>query len=154
MDGRLCFWNVTSFEDPEVEWELMHRDTHKVVSKQDVGEWNGSDVADRSLYPGWSHDGKYLAIPGENFLQFRRKSSKNEDWSKKECMALKMGEKIGEIVSLAHDPKNEGYVVTSGRDGKICLWQITKGETMKVSIKRTLFCSICLSIIRLTLILL
>ena len=143
MDGRVCVWNVKTFDDPELEWELMHRDSHKVVTKPDVGEWNGSDVADRSLGLGWSSDDKYLAFPGETFLQFRRKAE-NEEWSKKDCMALKMGDKIGEIVSLAHDPKKEGYVVTSSRDGKICLWQITEGEIMEVCVRMViaLYCSI------------
>lgn len=138
MDGRLCLWNVSGVNDPTLGWDLLHRDDRRVVSKIDVGEYLGSDVGDRSSFPVWSHAGVrvVLAIPGERDLQLRRsvhhvgelenhQSKIPDKWPKKDVIIVGMdgeGHK-SDIVSIAFDPEGR-YVVTGGRDNKICLWEL------------------------------
>ena len=126
-DGRLCIWAVHG--DPELDWELVHRDGHKVVSKQDAGGFASS--FDRSLAPVWSADGLMLGLPGAVDLQFRRNDG-GANWFKKDRMVLASfggGEgNTGEIVGMAFDPCNEGYVVTSSKDGKICVWKMNDND--------------------------
>lgn len=127
MDGKLCFWSVQG-SDPELEWDLIHCDSHKVVTKSDLGQF--SDSADRSCYPVWSHDGSIIALPGDKDLQLRRKVENDDAWIKKDCIVLGPSESEAEsdIVAIAFDPKNEGFVVTSSRDGNVGLWKLTKAS--------------------------
>jgi len=136
MDGRLCLWD-TNGDDPTIDWELLHKDDHLVVDKVDLGEF--ADVADKSLCPIWNHDGSVLGIPGSVDLKLRIKDKhkhshkQNQDdskeWYERSDMILdlqngKEASDVKGIVGLAFDPSDDGYVVTSARDGKIALWQI------------------------------
>jgi WD40 repeat protein len=124
LDGKLCFWSVEG-SDPELEWELVHSDSHKVITKPDLGQF--ADSADRSCYPTWNVDGSILALPGDKDLQLRRKTNSDSNWMKNDCIVLSPSndESNCEIVAISFDPRNEGYVVTSSRDGKVGLWKLT-----------------------------
>jgi len=77
MNGRVCVWNVASLDDPMLNWEMMHKDEHKGVSKGDVGEILGADSADRSLCPTWYCSGKIWPCRGRlnsNFAVRRKKT--------------------------------------------------------------------------------
>ena len=73
-----------------------------------------------------------MAIPGCVDLKFRKCDGDGKvedvDWLEDTWMVLNMDAKKGEdgnrIVGLAFDPKDEGYVITSMRDGGVGLWKI------------------------------
>ena len=130
MDGRLCLWNVKDEEDPSLNWELLHRDDHKVIKKVDIGELNGADVGDRCSFPTWHlhKNNVILALPGERDLQIRLKAnyeSSKLDWAEKDLMIMNK-DGFGhskEIVAIAFDPEGK-FVATGGRDCTICLWEM------------------------------
>lgn len=140
-NGMLSLWGVPVGGDKELEWELLHKDGHLVVSQQDTGAFASSK--DKSMAPVWSKDGSLLAIPGEKDLQFRRRSMNQEQdgvqWFAKDRLVWKQclsgTEKRKEtssrddadddlIVGIAVDPSNEGYIVTSSLNGSIGLWKL------------------------------
>lgn len=151
-NGMLCVWNVPVGGDAELEWELLHKDSHLVVAQQDTGAFASSK--DKSMAPVWSKDGSVLVIPGEKDLQFRRKRLNQEgqqdgvvEWFAKDrlvwkqCTAGGSDDKKGGatpqdgksahedehddlIVGIAVDPRNEGYIVTSSVNGSIGLWKL------------------------------
>ena len=51
MDGRLCFWDVSIFDDLTVHCKFLYKDAHKAVSKPDIGEYCDADTADRYVCP-------------------------------------------------------------------------------------------------------
>ncbi len=125
--GRLCIWNVEG-DDPDIDWDIMHRDGHIAVQKPDMSACTDHDAGDRSICPVWSADGLLLGLPGEKDLHFRRKGA---DGFKKDFIILpKMGEDSlqEELVGMAFDPLNKGYVVTSSRDKMISVWKISNEE--------------------------
>lgn len=137
MDGRVCFWS-TKGEDPSMDWELIN-DGMKVVSKVDAGGF--ADVGDKSLYPVWSSCGNLIGFPGSNELKFRKRENSDEgmDWLKKNRMILNFAEKSSEgsdssIVGLAFDPSNDGYAITSTRDGNIGLWRFDNYRQVRIAI--------------------
>ena len=116
MDGRLCLWDVS---DPNLGFELLHRDVTKCVSKTDVGEINEADVADRSCRPVFSSS-KYLGLPGSTDMQLRNAS----DWKASLFLSSVDGDgHIETIVSMVFT-QDEKHVITSGRDGRIVLWKL------------------------------
>lgn len=143
MDGRMCLWNVSTLEDPGFLWELLHRDAFKIVLKPDVGECNGSAVADRIYAPVWadgfkSKDSKdesliVLGIPGSCDVQLRIQS-KTKGWEKKSHWLTTTSSEghLDDIVTLAFEPmsaeeihrEKSRFLVTSGRDGHVCLWEV------------------------------
>ncbi len=130
--GRLCMFNIEG-DDPEIDWELRHRDGHIAVQKPDMSAFQDFDSGDRSIGPVWSTDGLLLGLPGEKDLHFRWKGG---DEFKRDFMILpKMGNDSinGELVGMAFDPLNEGYVVTSSRDGMISVWKICDSDKGLVS---------------------
>jgi len=130
MDGRMCTWDVScTIEDPLLdEWELQHRDAGKCITKVDVGEINGADVFDRSCLPVsfCQDDGDIsrLALPGSTDVQLR-------DWmnpTKHEFIpSIDDRGHTDTIVSMAFSPMGD-YLVTSGRDGRVVLWQLFEDE--------------------------
>jgi len=146
MDGRMCLWNVTSLEDPGFLWELLSRDAFKVVRNTDIGEWNGSAVADRIYSPVWA-DGftakdsmdedsslLVLGLPGACDVQLRIQSKTTKEWTKKNYWLTTTSSEghSDDIVTLAFEPMNldelrcdEGrLLVTCGRDGIVCVWEV------------------------------
>lgn len=136
-NGMLCLWNVPVSGDRELDWELVHSDSHLVVSQQDTGAFATSK--DKSMVPVWSTDGSLLAIPGEKDLQLRRKRQESQgqgggvkEWFAKDLLVWKQNGNNGNtgnadddvIVGIAVDPRNEGYVVTSSLNGAIGLWKV------------------------------
>lgn len=131
MDGRTCVWSTQIGGDPQLDWELIHEDILPVVDRVDTGAF--AEIADKSLYPVWNKSGAIVAIPGCVDLKFRKKDSngaeeEDMDWLKDTRMVLNMDAKKGEdgngIVGLAFDPKDDGYVIASTKDGGIGLWRI------------------------------
>uniref|UniRef100_A0A7S3QHM5 Minichromosome loss protein Mcl1 middle region domain-containing protein n=1 Tax=Chaetoceros debilis TaxID=122233 RepID=A0A7S3QHM5_9STRA len=132
--GRLCLWNVPGGggdSDPELEWEILHRDAHYAVQKPDMSAFMDYDAGDRSIMPVWGCTGtstECVALPGEKDLHIRRSGALEKD-----CMILPSfgGESVtGELVGLAFDPSKKGYVVSSSRDGKISMWKVTDADDM------------------------
>lgn len=138
MDGRLCTWDVSGpMNDLEIdEWNLVSRDKSKCIAKPDVGELNGSDVYDRSCLPvalslSSSQDDtsttsatRLFALPGSTDVQLR-------SWTdpSKECFVPSVENRghVDTIVAMAFSPEGE-YLVTSGRDGRVLLWELNNNE--------------------------
>jgi len=120
MDGRLCIWNVSG-NDPKLDWELHHRDTIKIVLKQDVGELNGADCHDRSCFPVWSGNNECLALPGSTDLQLR--FEKDDSFKKNHSILALKGGHTEEISSLCFSP-NSDFLISSGRDIRVLVWKL------------------------------
>ena len=123
MDGRLCLWDTTS-ETP-ADWSLLLREDTKAITKKDPGEILGADSWDRSCRPLFS--ASKLFLPGESYVQMRT---------------------FGETVESFHQPFDSGkghadtivalagrgdYLMTTGRDGRVCLWKVPSNEVEFVS---------------------
>lgn len=139
-NGRAAFWATSPHSsDPELEWEMSHGDSFACIEKKDGGAF--ADSGDRGMELVWSGDGCVVGIPGSRDLQLRRKSisensndgseDEDRDWLTKDRVVLgpshkkKDGEDdTGEIVSIAFDPLNSGYVVTSFRNGAVGVWKL------------------------------
>ena len=117
MQGRLCIWDVTG-DDPELEYELLHKDGHKSVTKVDQGDINDSEPADQACFPVFGKS--FLGLPGSNDLQLRSINA-----VEKQLFISSVDGKghIEPIVSLAFS-EDDKYAVTGGRDGRIVLWKI------------------------------
>ncbi len=124
-DGRLCLWNTTfsSDSDPELDWELYHADTFN-AAEIDSGAF--SDVFEKATMCAFSSNEQMLVMGGSKDLQIRRKGDEaDREWMKKDKLVLApKNETTGEIVAIAFDPLNEGYIVTSFRNGKIGIWKL------------------------------
>jgi WD40 repeat protein len=129
LDGRLCVWDVTG-DDPALDYELLHRDNLKCIPKADVGELNGSDALDRSCLPVFGKT--ILSLPGKTDVQLRSVSKLEQQAFLPSVDAKGHIEPIVAI-ALSDDDKN---IVTSGRDGRVNLWNIEK----KVTSCRCLIC--------------
>lgn len=126
MDGRLCVWDVTApSDDPELEYELVHRDVHKCISKMDIGEINGADAYDQSCLPAFIHD--HLWLPGSTDCQLRSKN----DVSKPIFLPSMDGKgHIDTIVTFCGCGDGK-HVVTGGRDGRLVVWELLVGGRVK-----------------------
>ena len=155
LDGRLCIWDTSITSDPKA-WKLVHRETTKCIPRKDVGEIHGADASDRSCRPLWislsngedrkSESNEYfLGTPGKVRLVLRRivpshegdgiqvtlttsdddsdsTSNKENDTGESEG-----GGHIESIVAIAQ-VGNTSSLLTSGRDGRIVLWNIMNGK--------------------------
>jgi len=121
MDGRLCIFSTPSSLDPEIDWDLHHRDPFLCVSKKDVGELNGADAMDRSSFPAWSPNSKLLALPGATDLQLR--FTPNLDKPPLASSDSSDDAHCDDIAAIAFSP-NSKHMVTSARDLKVCVWSI------------------------------
>jgi WD40 repeat protein len=121
LQGRLCVWDVTG-DDPELDYELIHKDGHRCVAKVDLGDINDSEPADQSCFPVFGKS-SLLGLPGSNDLQLRSVT----DVEKQRFVPSIDGKgHIESIVSLAFS-EDEKYAVTGGRDCRIVLWK-TEGD--------------------------
>ena len=117
LDGRLCIWDVTG-DDPGLDYELLHRDDNKCIPKADVGELNGSDSFDRSCLPVFGKNSLFL--PGNNDVHLRSISKLDEQ----SFLSSRDGKgHIEPVVSILVSDDNKS-IVTSGRDGRVNLWDI------------------------------
>jgi len=123
LDGRLCIWDVTG-DDPALDYELLHRDDHKCILKADVGELNGSDALDRSCLPVFGKT--FLSLPGNTDVQVRSASRVEKQFF---LTSLDAKGHIETIVALAVSNDNKN-IVTSGRDGRVNLWEIHDKENI------------------------
>ena len=136
-DGRLCIWNTPSknSSDPELDWELYHADKFNVAGV-DAGVF--AEVGDKAMVCIWSPDGNVLGVSGSKDLQIRRKcGDANEavddnSWLKKDRLVLASDAEVGEIVAIAFDPLNLGFVVTSFKTGKVGIWKLKDDVKVRI----------------------
>jgi len=80
MDGKVITWDVSSTSDPDMLWDIVHKDYMKVVTNNDVGESSGADVKACKLL--WDTSGvsggknkeekkAVLFMPGKTDIQYR-----------------------------------------------------------------------------------
>jgi WD40 repeat protein len=117
LQGRLCVWDVTG-SDPELDYELLHKDGHKCVMKVDQGDINDSEPADQACFPVFCKS--FLGLPGSCDLQLRSVEAVD-----KHLFLSSVDGKghLEPIVSLAFSEDCK-YAVTSGRDERIVLWKM------------------------------
>jgi WD40 repeat protein len=146
MDGRMCFWNVTHCGDPELDWELFHRDASKCIAKPDVGELNGADAADRSCRPFCimptrrSGNVSFLALPGQTDVMLRPMQHVQQQ---KFLPSLDGKGHIEPIVAMTGQGQ---YLVTSGRDGRVNLWKLPgSNQEVRACVTKCLLLSIVLT---------
>jgi chromosome transmission fidelity protein 4 len=140
LDGRLCLWNVSA-GDPAV-WELVRRDSSCCVTKKDVGEILGADAWDRSCRPQFlsclDAESAVLALPGATYLQLRSVSTDQKtvtDHDQPPTGDDATTGHIESIVTMAISPAaSDPFVVTSGRDGRVIMWEIVRNKVRSVSV--------------------
>ena len=141
LDGRLCYWNVSSLKSPS-DWKLVKRETSACVTKKDPGEILGADPFDRSCRPHFVTTAKnsvLLALPGETYLQLRTieadtlevKEWDQPDSSQGNDANGRVKGHIETIVALASHPKDDRYLVTSGRDGRVVAWELQRETNVR-----------------------
>jgi len=116
MDGRLCVWDFEATK-------LLVREATTCIPKKDVGEIHGADVFDRSCRPLFFQH--FLATPGQLLPLLRTvdtKSSKIEAIDTDDSNVKDKGH-VEPIVCMGYI---ENYVVTSGRDARIILWEFQR----------------------------
>lgn len=142
MDGRACWWRPTpnnSSSDAEgddnvlLDWTLLHRETTKCVSRNDVGEVHGASPGCRSsrgtfVFP------HVAALPGEPFLQLRRIVGSTIEIHDQIDLDTNTdgggddGNVRGHVQPIVTMTSRDGYLVTSGRDGRVIVWDIVKAS--------------------------
>lgn len=133
LQGRLCVWDVTG-SDPELDYELLHKDGHKSVMKVDQGDINDSEPADQACFPIFCKS--FLGLPGSNDLQLR-----SVDALDKQLFLSSVDGRghLEPIVSLAFSEDCK-YAVTAGRDERIVLWKVEQ-TVRKLFLLQLLSCS-------------
>eukprot|EP00978_Attheya_sp_CCMP212_P030520 scaffold112485_cov46-Attheya_sp.AAC.1 len=126
MDGRACTWDVSSQEDPELEWELVHRDASKAVGTSDVGELNSASPQDMSCRPLWTRN-NVLILPGKVDVQLRLASNIQKEQFI--CSTNDEGH-TDTIVCLAASPDGN-YLLTSGLDRRVLAWELKVPDANK-----------------------
>lgn len=119
MTGRLCVWDVSG-DDPDIDWELIHRDAHKCVTKPDVGEIHDADPYDRSCLPVAVKNSSVLVLPGMTDVQLRLLQNPKEQ---NFLVSLPDKGHVDSIVAMESSPDGK-HLVTSGRDGRVVVWAI------------------------------
>eukprot|EP00547_Thalassionema_nitzschioides_P004411 CAMPEP_0194201468 /NCGR_PEP_ID=MMETSP0156-20130528/1724_1 /TAXON_ID=33649 /ORGANISM="Thalassionema nitzschioides, Strain L26-B" /LENGTH=1030 /DNA_ID=CAMNT_0038926659 /DNA_START=107 /DNA_END=3196 /DNA_ORIENTATION=- len=133
LQGRLCVWDVTG-SDPELDYELLHKDEHKSILKVDQGVVNDSEPADQASFPVWGNS--LLGLPGSNDVQLRKVGAID-----KQQFISSLDNNRGHIEPIVSLSFNEmcDTLVTAGRDGRICSWKIKieesniTGEFLKIA---------------------
>jgi WD40 repeat protein len=119
LQGRLCVWDVSG-DDPELEYDLLHKDGHKCVAKVDQGIINDSEPADQASFPVFGKS--FVGLPGSVDVQLRSIDNIHKQ------LLLSSVDGMGHIepiVSLAFS-QDDKYVITGGRDGRLVLWEIER----------------------------
>ena len=137
MDGRLCLWDLSSDADHPEKWKLLRRENSCCVTKRDVGEVFGADAWDRSCRPHFvqSSENGLLAVPGATYLQLRKMSqtSPTAITTVTDHDQPVVGDDkdsphqghIESIVTMTSSPiSDDPYIITSGRDGRVVVWEI------------------------------
>jgi WD40 repeat protein len=140
MEGRACWWrpatnnrNNKKGSGGAPEWELLHREATKCVTRKDVGEVFGSSSWCRSSRPHFV-TGTVAALPGEPFLQLRRlklpKGNGNGDGSlevetfDQVVDEARDGSVQGHVQAIVTMCSRDGYLITAGRDGRVVVWDV------------------------------
>ena len=138
MEGRACWWrpatnnhNNKKGSGGSPEWELLHREATKCVTRKDVGEVFGSSSGCRSSRPHFV-TGTVAALPGEPFLQLRRlKVPKDNGDGSLEVETFDQvvdeaqdGSVQGHVQAIVTMCSRDGYLVTAGRDGRVVVWDV------------------------------
>jgi len=82
MDGKVITWDVSSTSDPDMLWDIVHKDMMKVVTNNDIGESSPSDVKACKLLWDTTSSGvsggnkeeekkAVLFMPGKTDIQYR-----------------------------------------------------------------------------------
>jgi hypothetical protein len=129
MEGRACWWKPTikacaAANGASPKWTLLHREATKCVSRQDVGEVFGSSSWCRSSRPQFVTS-KVAALPGEPFLQLRRVDNGSVEMFDQVVDESGDGGKVqGHVQAIVTMCSRDGYLITSGRDGRVVVWDI------------------------------
>lgn len=134
MEGRACWWRPTTAtknnkgggDGASREWELLHREPTKCVTRKDVGEVFGSSSWCRSSRPHFVTN-RVAALPGEPFLQLRRLSMQNDgavETFDQVVDEAQDGSVRGHVQAIVTMCSRDGYLITAGRDGRVVVWDV------------------------------
>ena len=130
MDGRLCIWKVggvDKLENASAKVPCVREDQCCVPIK-DIGETTGADSSDRSCLPHWVKPG-VLALPGKAQLQLREVTFLNDSIVTEETKdAPNSDPSKGHIDSIVSLTSQGDFIVSSGRDRRVILWQLDADE--------------------------
>jgi WD40 repeat protein len=159
MDGRLCLWDLADAAHPET-WKLLRRESSCCVTKKDLGEFLGADAWDRSCRPHFvqSSSKLVLAMPGATYLQLRCLLTTANATTVTDHDQPVLGNDDGSphqghieaIVTMASSPTSDDpFVITSGRDGRVVVWEIESDKVRIVVLCYVLFCCVaCCRMVR------
>ena len=124
MDGRHGVWQL-----PKNNLELVSSES--CITRKDVGEVLGSDVWDRSSR-ACKAPFNILCLPGEPFLQLRVREDTDDKWHASNMTSTSTAGGHNQAIVLATLHPTNGNVVTSGRDGRVLEWRLTRGPVCVV----------------------
>jgi WD40 repeat protein len=134
MEGRACWWRPAATPTTNKknggggdfhEWELLHREPTKCVTRKDVGEVFGSSSWCRSSRPHFVTR-SVAAMPGEPFLQLRRlvPGGQSVETFDQVVDEAQDGAVTGHVQAIVTMCSRDGYLVTAGRDGRVVVWDV------------------------------
>lgn len=132
MDGFLCVWNASPNGLQELasdqEKVLVTREETPCVTKPDYGEAMEADSWDRSCLPWWVSP-TVLALPGQTHLQLRKVTVNHGNVVPQQSKeAIHSDTSNGHIETIVALTSLKDFIVSSGRDGRVILWQLQEDE--------------------------
>jgi WD40 repeat protein len=131
MDGKLCLWELRDPNDPS-QWTCIRREKTPVITKPDLGEILGADAHDRSCRGAFLNAASALLLPGATYLQMLHLPGGHDKITVVNDIHSSLADDevkghIETIVTVTPSPlTSEGYIVTTGRDGRVVVWQVTE----------------------------
>lgn len=129
LDGRLCVWKVSDVAIAKSTTDKVPvvREAQCCVPQRDIGAC-GSTPADQACLPHWVKPG-VLALPGKTQLQLRKVTLLND------CLVLEESKQPvntdpskGHIERISALASQGDFVVSSGSDGRVILWELQEDE--------------------------
>ena len=145
MDGFLCVWNAS----PDVLEKLTSdkenvpviREEAPCVTKSDYGEAMAADSWDRSCLPWWVSP-TVLALPGQTHLQLRKVTRYDEKLVVQQSkVPIHSDTANGHIQTIVALTSLRDFIVSSGRDGRVILWQLREDEVGSIQKVELFFAS-------------